>query len=572
MCPLSVRLPTSDRSYASAIYLTFDASSTLQLSPPQFEVASLRTLTMGGSRPLGTLFSTNNAILSGRHVLQYSLTGKKQRFSVLVVRPVAIVLCLLGFLNWRNASYSRPGGVALSSPLPSFFSPSLEIVDERIQREALDEVGITKAAAHSFDSTLIPISGYRHCLTHNDARSIFSYMGNPGEHCEQCIQVDANATFKDQSVVACRSKSLVCGQGSTFYCGLLGFTTKTPILVSEEVLQSWPKSMSDYVYDKPHEKRTIEINHRIAFDKHTIQTVHPLLESRYKIRYNESGFNVIQFCPEDNMGDIFGGYLGGYLAKLHNKTYDVHCTGSSTPLRFSVTFALVGSIVNMALSDHWNQRIILGVGTISSGKLGRIGLRKDIKVLGVRGPKTRDQFIELGGINPSIVGDPGIFAYPLFKDVIDKARADAIVQKELCFISHYVDVGRFSSLLPQYRNVTISASAKGSSLENIFKTLATCKHIVSSSLHGVIFAHSMSIPAMPIQMSGKVFGGDHKFIDYYHGVKATAFEGRYRVTELGLPKSTDEWLELISHFPQPTFPVYPELDSSLLSNVFRGVV
>merc|ERR1719367_2577821 len=79
--------------------------------------------------------------------------------------------------------------------------------------------------------------------------------------------------------------------------------------------------------------------------------------------------------------------------------------------------------------------------------------------------------------------------------------------------------------------------------------------MVSSSLHGAIFSHSLSIPAMVIKVSNKIAGEDWKYFDYYFGVNLTSFKGRFDVNARNKPKTKQEWIKKIKEFPQPSFPI-----------------
>ena len=52
-------------------------------------------------------------------------------------------------------------------------------------------------------------------------------------------------------------------------------------------------------------------------------------------------------------------------------------------------------------------------------------LRKDVYVMGVRGPRTRDAFLLKYGVNPEVLGDPGLYLYELFHALVDKERNNA---------------------------------------------------------------------------------------------------------------------------------------------------
>ena len=54
-----------------------------------------------------------------------------------------------------------------------------------------------------------------------------------------------------------------------------------------------------------------------------------------------------------------------------------------------------------------------------------------------------------------------------------------------------------------------------SDLNVIFQQINNCKCILSSSLHGLIFADSYGIPNIHILFSDTIGGGEYKFKDYY---------------------------------------------------------
>ena len=111
----------------------------------------------------------------------------------------------------------------------------------------------------------------------------------------------------------------------------------------------------------------------------------------------------------------------------------------------------------------------------------------------------------------------------------------------------------FSEKLPEYSNITLNSRGE---IRSIVKSIAKCRAVVSSGLHGVIFAHALSTPAAAIKVSDKISGGDWKFFDYYYGINVTEFTGRIDLRRnKDLPQRKRDWIELVQTFPQPTFPM-----------------
>ena len=314
----------------------------------------------------------------------------------------------------------------------SFATLAFPVLDlSHLKLKALTEVGLQKKNP-LFDYPVIPTSGYRNCLKKNwnanlPRKNETAYIGALHKICEGCVPLNMNHSFEQLSLEVCTSQKLKCGIGSGLSCGLLAFSTKTFISVDPIELKTWPKYMHDFDYSG-RENHILENNHRLLFDRHTIHQSHPLLMN--PSHRHQRGFNLIcwaggKYCKDKyhpieigNMGDIFPSHLAYWFATQNNLSYHTNCMNERTLKQPNkLTIALVGSIADTHKVLHTPNTILLGVGTISSNGLTVKGpkLRKDINVMGVRGPRTRDAFLLKYGVNPEVVGDPGLYIYELFQ-------------------------------------------------------------------------------------------------------------------------------------------------------------
>jgi pyruvyltransferase len=205
--------------------------------------------------------------------------------------------------------------------------------------------------------------------------------------------------------------------------------------------------------------------------------------------------NLKQYTTVPNAGDacsslIVGSILGVAVRTLPKKALEVP------------NLVAVGSI--LAWADRFS--VIWGSGAISADMPLS---RRPAEILAVRGPLTRRRLRSMGIWCPDWYGDPGIL-------ISDIAPIPAGSKTGLGFIPHYVDTGdRFVVEARQRRAIIIDPS---SPLPVYLAALARCEMIVSSSLHGIVFAHSYGIPAAWIKLSGKVVGDGFKFLDYYGSI------------------------------------------------------
>jgi hypothetical protein len=123
--------------------------------------------------------------------------------------------------------------------------------------------------------------------------------------------------------------------------------------------------------------------------------------------------------------------------------------------------------------------------------------------LAARGPRTRDQVIVRWGQNPAVVSDPGL----LLPHVFEVPRVEPDI--DIGFLPHGVDKQDIAEMFPDEFIIT---NYEG--FDMLMNGILRCRQIVSSSLHGMIFAHSLGKPVTLINVADRLTGGDFKFVDY----------------------------------------------------------
>lgn len=126
-------------------------------------------------------------------------------------------------------------------------------------------------------------------------------------------------------------------------------------------------------------------------------------------------------------------------------------------------------------------------------------IEKNARYLAVRGPLTGAK------VGCDVYGDPGLLCSHFWPMDVKKV-------KSLGFIPHYVDFRKFDTGGHDQINLLNADPTI------IMKQVVNYKEIVSSSLHGIIVAHSYGIPAGWWQPSDKLSGDGSKFEDYAQSV------------------------------------------------------
>ena len=111
-----------------------------------------------------------------------------------------------------------------------------------------------------------------------------------------------------------------------------------------------------------------------------------------------------------------------------------------------------------------------------------------------------------------VYGDPGLLAvkvlYPSGMPPVEKRYLVGVVP-------HYVD-GDNAALYEwcQSHRETVTTIDICARPRDVLEAMARCRFILSSSLHGLVFADALGIPNEWIHLSDKLAGGDFKFYDY----------------------------------------------------------
>ncbi|QTF49046.1 putative exoV-like protein [Acanthamoeba polyphaga mimivirus] len=204
------------------------------------------------------------------------------------------------------------------------------------------------------------------------------------------------------------------------------------------------------------------------------------------------------FVKDVNAGDRYNKFMAEKLVDAK-----VVCVTCET-INYNPHFQFVGSI---ASSSNKNT-VILGTGLLLQSRY--IKAFKECHI--VRGKYTLIYLKAfMKDVSSITLGDPGI----LLECFIDKENRPEPVY-EYGIIPHYVDKARTKELMtPEWDNKVLYIDIQTDDLVGLAKQMLSCKKMVSSSLHGIIFAHSLGIPVTWVRFDGtKLTPDDIKFYDY----------------------------------------------------------
>ena len=170
----------------------------------------------------------------------------------------------------------------------------------------------------------------------------------------------------------------------------------------------------------------------------------------------------------------------------------------------------------------------VGSGLSREKKATRFGLKRKLHIWGsgsrsesqsfsghhyyhaLRGPLTWANVEGSENKARPVFGDPGLLA----RDIVTPAKSKPY---DLGIIPHYADKdsSRYKAFANNMGNSKIIDVYD--SLQNVLTQISQCRHIVSSSLHGIIIADAYGIPSLHTPFSSGLIS-EFKFYDYHQAI------------------------------------------------------
>ena len=232
-------------------------------------------------------------------------------------------------------------------------------------------------------------------------------------------------------------------------------------------------------------------------------------KNKRKTQRGGSKATIVYYIVSDNFGDGINPLIFNHFMK----SQPVYKHLWEAPPKPTAPFILgIGSLLSLRMDVDASQQIVCGSGFIEKDKVPQ----KPLRIISVRGPLTRQKFLDAHIPCPERYGDMAL----LIRYII-RPPANALVTKRFKYgiIPHYVD--KDHPYIKQMRarpECTIIDINQAKTPEKFVKELHECNYILSSTLHGIIICDSYGIPAHHIALTDKVVGGTWKFRDYYASV------------------------------------------------------
>ncbi|MCM4161419.1 polysaccharide pyruvyl transferase family protein [Antarcticibacterium flavum] len=224
------------------------------------------------------------------------------------------------------------------------------------------------------------------------------------------------------------------------------------------------------------------------------------------------------FREKENYGDLLSKYLVERISGREVKF--VQPKKQPWYRRDKKNYVAIGSIIHHADKNS----IVWGSGIIDHQQP-----IAEAKFTAVRGPRTRQYLQSLGYECPEVYGDPAILLPDYYSPEVEK-------KFKLGIVPHYHDYENAQKIFSGWEGVKV-IDLLTMDVEATTREILECKKILSTSLHGLIVAHTYKIPAVWVKMSDKIFGNDIKYADYLESVGIETYSPIFvkeRISEEGI--------------------------------------
>lgn len=240
-----------------------------------------------------------------------------------------------------------------------------------------------------------------------------------------------------------------------------------------------------------------------------------------------------------NWGPNYGDWLSPYIISRLSGKQIQQCFGSGFPTIFAVknhikklfgrdydmflfpwekNIISIGSIMSRATpaSKIWGTGILDPTLSVSGGHV--YAVRGDLTLQTLRMKKCRWLKFQRN----VAIGDPGMLISMFVKPAEKKY--------DLGLIPHFTEIDYFRNL---YGNRIKIIDLRSKDVEQVTREITSCRRIISTSLHGLIVAHSYAIPAIWIEHDELHQGtAGFKFRDYFSSVGIAGYMPLHNIADL----------------------------------------
>ena len=213
-----------------------------------------------------------------------------------------------------------------------------------------------------------------------------------------------------------------------------------------------------------------------------------------------------------NFGDLLNPYIVNHFLGFYPPKYEIWNERTKNhDYLADPHFMLLGSI----LGEANKNTTVIGAGFASD----KNECLEKPNFISVRGRETLKRVRSLYEVDNDIfIGDPGIIMPKIFNPPAEK-------KFKLGIIPHIIDVDEVSATYKKIPSkwfnkretkiINLKCWDFPKDIERVISEMVQCEAVISSSLHGLVIAHSYGIPALWVEFSNKVIGGGFKFRDYF---------------------------------------------------------
>jgi pyruvyltransferase len=205
-------------------------------------------------------------------------------------------------------------------------------------------------------------------------------------------------------------------------------------------------------------------------------------------------------APVANFGDVLGPAIVSRLVGSSART-----VAPDGPALLSV-----GSILHLAPE----RSVVWGSGVNGKMLAATKDIPDEVAFRAVRGPLTR-RFLSSHGFDvPEIYGDPVLLLADVMPELLRVSRAPV---RDVLFVPNFNDKGDVSAVAGEYELETLDSQDH---VDSVLLQIASSRFVISTSLHAVIVAEALGIPARFVRSAHE---HPFKYRDYLAGT-GRAFE------------------------------------------------